>query len=578
MSHLPLLFQRKILFLGGLFMLTLLLLTLRSGYVIIGQSEYLSKKAQSIQERERPIKATRGRIIDRNGVILADNKAVCSVSVIHNQISDPQKVVRELSRLLSMSESVVERKVSKYSAIEKIKSNVDKAVGDKIRALHLSGVKVDEDYKRFYPYGTLASKVLGFTGADNQGIIGLESVYDSYLRGKNGQILTVTDASGIELDSFSEKRIEPEAGDDLMVTIDANIQLYATQLAEAALLQKEAKSVSILVMQVETGEILAMVNVPEFDLNAPYKLLDAYALEDTASEKEKNEAYNAMWRNGCINDTYEPGSAFKIITCSAALEEGVVSLDTPFYCPGYIVVKDRKIRCARTQGHGSQNLVEATMNSCNPAYITIGLSLGVDRFFSYFEKFGLLEKTGIDLPGEAKTIMHKKENVGPVELATISFGQSFQITPIQLLTTAAALINDGNRVVPHFAKKVCGQDGEIRAIFEYPIQTGLISQENSEKLRMILEQVVANGGGKSGAVEGFRVGGKTATSQTIPRGNGIYISSFLGFAPADDPKVIAIAIVNAPKGTYYGGMIAAPIIRQLYENILPYLEEKGYTD
>ncbi len=578
MSRLPLSFQRRIVFLGGMCIMALLLLMVRSGYVIIGQSEYLSKKAQSIQERERPIKAARGRIIDRNGVILADNKAVCTISVIHNQIKEPERVVQELSRILSMDEKTIAQKIGKYTSIEKIKSNVDKALGDEIRALHLDGVKVDEDYKRFYPYETLASKVLGFTGADNQGIIGLESVYDSYLHGKNGQILTVTDAKGIELDSSSEKRIEPEKGNDLMITLDANIQLYATQLAEAALLQKEAKSVSILVMQVETGEILAMVNVPEFNLNEPYQLIDAYAALEGSSEKEKNEAYNAMWRNGCINDTYEPGSAFKIITCSAALEAGVVSLDTPFYCPGYIVVEDRRIRCAKTQGHGSQNLITATMNSCNPAYITIGLSLGVDRFFSYFEKFGLLDKTGIDLPGEARTIMHKKENIGPVELATVSFGQSFQITPIQLLTTAAALINDGSRVVPHLAKKVLDQDGEIIEIFEYPVQTGLISSENSEKLRMILEQVVANGGGSNGAVEGFRVGGKTATSQTIPRGNGIYISSFLGFAPADDPKVIAIAIVNAPKGTYYGGMIAAPIIRQLYENILPYLAKKGYTD
>lgn len=555
--------RRRIFVLGSICIFGLIFLCIRCSYVMIGQSEFFGNKARDIQERERPIKAARGRILDRNGVVLADNTAVCTVSVIHNQITDAEAVVDTLSEYLSMDSEVIARKVSKYTSIEKIKSNVPKEIGDRIRECHLDGVKVDEDYKRFYPYGTLASKVLGFTGADNQGIIGLESVYDSYLSGVDGKILTVTDAKGIEIPNQEERRLEPVTGNDLVISIDANIQLYATQLAEAALLQKEAKSVSILVMQVKTGDVLAMVNVPEFDLNAPYELTGASEL-------------NQMWRNGCINDTYEPGSAFKIITCSAALEAGVVDLETPFYCPGYIMVEDRKIRCAKTQGHGSETLVTATMNSCNPAYITIGLSLGVDRLYSSIEKFGLLSKTGIDLPGEASTIMHKKENMGPVELATVSFGQSFQITPIQLLATAAGLINHGERMTPHLAKKVLDHEGYQIKSFEYPTVSNLVSESTSEKLRMILEQVVENGGGSNGKVEGFRVGGKTATSQTIPRGNGIYISSFLGFAPADDPEVIAIAIVNEPKGVYYGGMIAAPIIRQLYENILPYLEEKGY--
>lgn len=576
MNRNSLTFKRKVFFLGSIFLVLLFLLCFRCVFVIIGQSEFFSKRAQNIQERERPIKAARGRILDRNGIVIADNKAVCTVSVVHSQITDAEAVIDALSQLLHIDKEVIAKKVAKYSSIEKIKSNVSKEIGDQIRQLSLDGVKVDEDYKRYYPYGTLASKVLGFTGADNQGIIGLESVYDSYLSGINGKILTVTDAKGIEVPNVAEQRIEPVPGKDLVVSLDANIQMYATQLAEAALLQKEAKSVSILVMQVKTGEILSMVNVPEFDLNAPYELIDCYAVADSEDEKAKNDALNSMWRNGCINDTYEPGSAFKIITCSAALEAGVVQLESSFYCPGYIMVEDRRIRCARTQGHGSENLITATMNSCNPAYITIGLSLGVDRFYSYFEQFRLLSKTGIDLPGEAKTIMHKKENMGPVELATVSFGQSFQITPIQLLTTAAALINHGERVTPHLAKKVYNAEGVLETTFEYPVYTNLVSEETSEKLRMILEQVVENGGGSNGKVEGFRVGGKTATSQTIPRGNGIYISSFLGFAPADDPEVIAIAIVNAPKGVYYGGMIAAPIVRQLFENILPYLEEKNY--
>ena len=552
-----------------------LMLIGRLVYLMVGRSGHYTEAAKDLHERERSIKAARGRIIDSTGAVLADNRTVCTISVIHNQISDPQRVVEVLSKELELSEEYVSQRVEKYSAIERIKSNVDKSIGDKIREYDLDGVKVDEDYKRYYPYETLASKVLGFTGGDNQGIIGLEVIYEEYLKGKAGTILTVTDAKGVEIAEAGEERIEPESGNDVYVSLDINIQSYATQLAMQAMETKQADSVSILVMNPQNGEILAMVNVPEFDLNDPYTLPEG--VPQPASQEEKQNALNQMWRNGCINDTYEPGSTFKIITAAAGLESGEVTVNDSFSCPGYIMVEDRRIRCHKVGGHGAEDFVQGTMNSCNPVFITVGLRLGVDRYYDYFKQFGLLTKTGVDLPGEAGTIMHKKENIGAVELATISFGQSFQITPIQLATTASSIINGGNRVTPHFGVKVVNGEGETVKTLQYPVQKNIVSAETSETMRYILEQVVENGSGKNGYVEGYRVGGKTATSQTLPRGSGRYISSFLGFAPADNPKVLAVAIINNPKGVYYGGQIAAPIVRQLFENILPYLEGMDYN-
>ena len=484
-------------------------------------------------------------------------------------------MISMLVKELELSEEYVRKRVEKYTSIERIKSNVDKAVGDRIREYDMAGVKVDEDYKRYYPYGDLASKVLGFTGGDNQGIIGLEVVYDTYLEGKAGTILTVTDAKGIEVETAGERRVEPVSGLDLCISMDMNIQSYATQLAEQACAAKEADRVSILVMNPQNGEIYAMVNVPEFDLNDPYKLPEG--TDENLSAEEKQNILNGIWRNACINDTYEPGSTFKIITAAAGLETGSVTKESTFNCPGYIVVDDRKIRCARVGGHGSQDFVHATMNSCNPAFITLGLRIGLDNYYKYFEQFGLKKKTGIDLPGEAGTIMHKKDNMGNVELATVSFGQSFQITPIQLLTTVSSIINGGNRITPHFGVQTVDGEGNVKDSFTYPVTADIVSEETSAIMREILEMVVAEGGGSNGKVAGFRVGGKTATSQTLPRGSGKYISSFIGFAPADDPQVIAIAIINNPKGTYYGGLIAAPIVRQLLENILPYLGIMGYN-
>lgn len=552
-----------------------LMLIGRLVYLMVGRSGHYTEAAKDLHERERSIKAARGRIIDSTGAVLADNRTVCTISVIHNQISDPQRVVEVLSIELELSEEYVSQRVEKYSAIERIKSNVDKSIGDKIREYDLDGVKVDEDYKRYYPYETLASKVLGFTGGDNQGIIGLEVIYEEYLKGKEGTILTVTDAKGVEIAEAGEERIEPESGNDVYVSLDINIQSYATQLAMQAMETKQADSVSILVMNPQNGEILAMVNVPEFDLNDPYTLPEG--VPQPASQEEKQNALNQMWRNGCINDTYEPGSTFKIITAAAGLESGEVTVNDSFSCPGYIMVEDRRIRCHKVGGHGAENFVQGTMNSCNPVFITVGMRIGVDRYYDYFQKFGLLTKTGVDLPGEAGTIMHKKENIGAVELATISFGQSFQITPIQLATTASSIVNGGNRVTPHFGVKVVNGKGETVENLQYPVKKGVVSEQTSETMRYILEQVVENGSGKNGYVEGYRVGGKTATSQTLPRGSGRYISSFLGFAPADDPKVLAVAIINNPQGVYYGGQIAAPVVRQLFENILPYLEGMDYN-
>jgi len=552
----------------------LLLLIVRLAYVMISQSGYYTDKALELHQRERSIKAQRGRIYDATGEILADNVTVCSVSVIHNQIKDKEAVISLLTEKLGLSDEYVRKRVEKVTSIEKIKNNVDKSIGDEIRSYNLEGIKVDDGYKRYYPYGELASKVLGFTGGDNQGIIGLEVVYDDVLLGTNGTILTYTDARGVELTEWGEERVEPIPGENLCISLDRNIQSYATQLAYQAMKTKEAESVSIVVMNPQNGEIMAMVNVPEFDLNDPYNLnVDSSVL----SEEEQINKLNSMWRNGCINDTYEPGSVFKIITSAAGLEEEVVSVDSGFSCPGFIVVEDRKIRCHKTAGHGGQSFLEGTMNSCNPVFVTVGLRLGSDRFYDYFDRFGLLDKTGIDLPGEAGTIMHKKENIGLVELATISFGQSFQITPIQLATTVSSLINGGTRVTPHLAVKTVDEEGNTKRVFTYDDDTRIVSEKTSETLRGILEEVVANGTGKNGAVEGFRIGGKTATSETLPRGQGKYIASFLGFAPADNPQVVAVAIVNHPKGNYYGGSVAAPIIRQLFENILPYLEGMDYN-
>lgn len=548
--------------------LVLIGLFMRLLYLMVWRADYYEEAATRLHERERSIKAARGRILDRNGVVLADNKTVCTVSVIHNQITEPEKVIAMLVKELGISESEARKRVEKYSSMERVKSNVDKSIGDRIREYDLAGVKVDEDYKRYYPYGDLASKVLGFTGGDNQGIVGLEVIYEETLQGEPGMILTVTDAKGIEVDTAGERRVEPVPGRDLRISIDRNIQEYATQLAEQACATKEADSVYIIAMDPRNGEILAMVNYPEFDLNDPYALPEE---TENLTGEHKQEKLNAMWRNGCINDTYEPGSTFKIITAAAGLEEGVVTTESTFSCPGFIIVDDRKIRCHKIGGHGAQTFVQCMQNSCNPALISVGLRLGVDNYYKYFEQFGLKKRTGIDLPGEAATIMHKKEDMGNVELATVAFGQSFQITAIQLLTTASSIINGGNRITPHLGMEALNRDGEVEQVFTYPVETGIVSEETSATMRYILETVVAEGSGRNGQVQGFRVGGKTATSQTLPRGSGRYISSFIGFAPADDPQVIAIAIINNPQGVYYGGQVAAPIIRQLYENILPYL-------
>ena len=537
------------------------------------KADYYARKATELHERERSIKAARGKILDRNGVVLADNKTVCTVSVIHNQIEDAEAVTKMLCEELGLTEEYVKKRVEKYSSMERIKSNVDKSIGDRIREYDMAGVKVDEDYKRYYPYDTLASKVLGFTGGDNQGIIGLEVKYEEHLQGSPGRILTVTDARGIEVEAAGERRIEPVPGEDLWTSLDYNIQSYATQLAIQACATKEAESVLILVMNPKNGELYACVNVPEFSLNEPYVL--GVEEEEKMTAEEKQDALNRMWRNGCINDTYEPGSTFKIVTAAAGLEAGVVTPESGFSCPGFIVVDDRRIRCHKTTGHGSQTFTQCMMNSCNPALITVGLRLGVDTYYHYFEQFGLKKKTGIDLPGEAGTIMHQKENMGNVELATVAFGQSFQITPLQLITTAASIINGGNRVTPHFGVKAAGEEGE--EIFSYPVQEHIVSEETSAKMRSILEAVVAGGSGRNGAVEGYRIGGKTATSQTLPRGSGKYIASFVGFAPADDPQVIALAVIHNPQGVYYGGQVAAPVIRQLFENILPYLGIMEYN-
>ena len=538
-------------------------------YLMVFDAEYYQELAEDLHEREREIKAARGEIVDRNGVVLATNRTVCTISVIHSQIEDPETVIRVLSDELKMDEADVRERVEKVSSMEKIKTNVEKDTGDKIREYDLAGVKVDEDYKRYYPYDELASKVLGFTGGDNQGIIGLEVKYEEYLKGTNGTILTVTDARGIELEGVAEDRIEPVAGETLKISLDYNIQEYCEQAALKVLEEKQADSVSVLLMNPQNGEIYAMVNVPEFNLNEPFELNTGE--EASLSDEELQDALNQMWRNGCINDTYEPGSTFKIITSAACLEEGVVSLDDTFVCPGYRIVEDRKIRCHKVGGHGTETFVEGIQNSCNPVFMDIGLRLGSERFYDYFEQFGLLQLTGVDLPGEAGTIMHKKEDIGTVELATMTFGQSFQITPIQLATTVSSIVNGGNRVTPHLGMAVLDGEGNVIEEFEYKTEKGIVSEETSETMQMLLASVVSEGSGKNAYIDGYSIGGKTATSQTLPRSANKYIASFLGFAPADDPRILGMVVIHNPQGVYYGGTIAAPVLRTIYDNVLPYL-------
>ena len=562
--------HRKKLFIVFLISVLLMVgLCAQLGFLMIARSDHYSKMADELHKRERTIKAARGEIVDRNGTVIAANRTVCTVSVIHNQVTEPEKVIRELVRILELPEPEVRKKVEKWSSREIIRTNVEKSVGDQIMNLGLSGGKVDEEYKRYYPYGSLASKVLGFTGADNQGIIGLEVMYERYLKGRDGLILTTSDAKGTELQNAAEERVEPVPGNTLTVSLDVNIQKYAEQAAYQVMEKKGAKAVSVIVMNPRNGEIYAMVNVPEFDLNDPFTLnVESGGLTGT----ELQDARNKMWRNRCINDTYEPGSTFKIITAAAGLEAGVVHLDDRFSCPGFRIVEDRKIRCHKIGGHGGETFLQGAMNSCNPVFIDVGARLGVDSFYHYFEQFGLLGKTGIDLPGEAATIMHKKENMGLVELATVSFGQSFQITPIQLITTASSIINGGRRITPHFAMNVESTDGTYYQKFSYPERMGVVSEATSETMRYILEQVVAEGSGKRAKLPGYRVGGKTATSEKLPRSLKKYISSFLGFAPADDPQVIALITIDEPVGIYYGGTIAAPVVADIFSNILPYLD------
>lgn len=561
--HIKIYHRRKMLIMAAFIVGIGLLLTGRLVYLMIFRSEYYQEQANALHERERSIKAARGLIYDRNGVILADNQSVCTISVIHNQVTEPEKVITVLSDVLSLDKAVVRKRVEKISSIERIKANVPKELGDKIRTYQLDGVMVDEDYTRYYPYGTLASKVLGFTGGDNQGIIGLEVKYDDWLKGIEGAILTVTDARGVEVAHAAEDRVEPVPGSSLYTSIDYTIQCYVQQTAEKILVQKEAKGVSIILMDPGNGEILAMTNEPEFDLNSPYMLT-----ENETAENEQ-DALNRMWRNGCLNDTYEPGSTFKIITSTAALESGSVSLNDRFYCPGYKIVEDRRIRCHKVSGHGAESFVEGLMNSCNPVFIETGLRTGVRTMYEYFGKLGLMEKSGIDLPGEAGSIMHEMDNVGEVELATISFGQSFQITPIQMLRAVSAVINGGHLVTPHLGVRMVNENNQTH-ILEYEEKKNVIGQDVSGRMKELLEKVVAEGTGKKCYIEGYRIGGKTATSQKLPRGSGKYIASFIGFAPADDPKIIGIVLIDEPVGAYYGGTVAAPVMREIFENILPY--------
>lgn len=559
-----------IVFFGCVFLLVGLII--RMFFLMVVESDYYAKKAQTLHERERDIKAARGKIVDVNGEILADNKAVCTISVIHSQIKEPEKVIAMLQKELGISEEMARKRVEKRSSIERIKTNVEKDTGDRIREYGLEGVKVDEDFKRYYPYEELASKVLGFTGADNQGIIGLEVQYEEVLKGTDGKILTVTDARGVELEELGESRIEPIEGYDLHISLDKNIQMYAQQAAEKVMEEKQADAVSILFLNPQNGEIYADVNVPEFNLNEPFTLGEN---TENLSEKEKQDARNRMWRNLTVNDTYEPGSTFKIITMAVGLSEKVVTANDSFFCPGFKIVEDRRIHCHKRSGHGAENFVQGAMNSCNPVFIEVGLRLGVERYYHYFKQFGLLKKTGIDIPGEAGTIMHKQANIGEVELATISFGQSFQITPIQLVTTVSSIINGGRRITPHFGVFATDSKGKEVKRFEYPVEEGIVTKEVSEEVREILEKVVSEGSGKNAFIEGHTIGGKTATSQTLPRSANRYISSFLGFTPTEEPQILGICLIHNPTGIYYGGIIAAPVIRDIYENILPYLGIEG---
>ena len=562
--------KKKILVVFGCAFVILFGLIGRLVYLMVFDAEYYQEMAKALHEREREIKAARGEIVDRNKVVLATNKTVCTISVIHSQIEDEELVIQTLAKELELDEETVRKKVEKVSSMEKVKTNVEKEVGDRIRNYNLAGVKVDEDYKRYYPYNELASKVLGFTGGDNQGIIGLEVKYEDYLKGTNGTILTMTDARGIELEGIAEDRIEPVAGETLQISLDYNMQAYCEQAAMKVMEEKQADSVSILLMNPQNGEIFSMVNVPEFNLNEPYEL-NTGVNEETLSDEELQDALNQMWRNGCINDTYEPGSTFKIITSSACLEEGVVSLDDTFSCPGYRIVEDRKIRCHKVGGHGSETFVEGIQNSCNPVFIDIGLRLGAEKFYDYFEQFGLLDMTNVDLPGEAGTIMHKKEDIGTVELATMAFGQSFQITPIQMATTVSSLINGGTRVTPHLGVAVLDEEGNEIERFSYETQKGIVSEDTSKTMQMLLESVVAEGSGKNAYIEGYSIGGKTATSQTLPRSANKYISSFIGFAPADNPQILGMVVIHNPQGVYYGGTIAAPVLQNIFDNVLPYM-------
>ncbi len=576
--------RKKILIIFTVVILILLLLAGRLVYLMVFCSEYYGKKAEDLHERERGIKAARGKIIDATGTVLATNRTVCTISVIHSQVKEPEKVIEVLTKELGMEEETVRKRVEKVSSIERVKSNVDKETGDKIRNYKLGGVKGEEEYKRYYPYDTLASKVLGFTGGDNQGIIGLEVIYEDYLKGENGKILTLTDARGVEIENAGERRREPVDGNNLHISLDYNIQLYCEQAAKKVMEAKSADSVSVIVMNPQNGEIMAMVNVPEFNLNDPFTLVNTpgeqkETVETAASEEEKKQdLLNQMWRNQCINDTYEPGSVFKIITAASAFEEGVVALEDNFFCPGYKMVEDRRIHCHKRTGHGAETFTQGIMNSCNPVFIELGMRLGTDNFYKYFHQFGLLERTGIDLPGEAMTIMHNKKNVGPVELATVSFGQSFQITPIQLATTVSSLVNGGNRVTPHFGVSVKNDQGELVETLQYEVKEDIVSSDTSQVLRSVLEQVVSEGSGKRAKIEGFSIGGKTATSQTLPRSANKYISSFLGFAPAENPQVLALTIINNPQGIYYGGTIAAPVVQEIFSNILPYLGIEKKTE
>ena len=562
--------RKKILIVFLASALILLGLIGRLAYLMIFEAEYYQELARDLHERERPVKAARGEIVDRNGTVLAANRTVCTISVIHSQITDPESVVEVLSRELELDPGEVREKVEKVSSMERIRSNVDKETGDRIREYGLEGVKVDEDYKRYYPYNELASRVLGFTGGDNQGIIGLEVKYEDYLKGTDGTILTVTDARGVELEGVAEDRIEPVPGQTLQVSLDYNIQSYCQQAAVNVLQEKQAEAVSVLLMNPQNGEIYAMVNAPEFNLNEPFELNTGQD-PDSLSDEELQDALNQMWRNRCINDTYEPGSAFKIMTAAACLEEGVVSLDDTFVCPGYRIVEDRKIRCHKTGGHGQETFADGIRNSCNPVFMDIGMRLGADRFCDYFEQFGLLSLTNIDLPGEAGTIMHSRDAIGPVELATMTFGQSFQVTPVQMAATVSSIINGGRRVTPHIATGIVDESGELVKKFEFPEKKGIVSEETSETMRKLLESVVAEGSGNNAFIEGYSIGGKTATSQTLPRSANKYIASFVGFAPAEDPQVLGMVIIHDPQGVYYGGTIAAPVLRDIFDNVLPYL-------